>query len=44
MLTFQDVLLLALFMLGFPLGCLAMRQQVRYFFTWLRARRNDSVD
>ena len=33
MLTFQDELLLALFMLGFPLGCLAMRQQVRYFFT-----------
>ena len=44
MLTFQDELLLALFMLGFPLGCLAMRQQVRDFFTWLRSRRKDSVD
>lgn len=44
MFTFQDVLLLVFFMLGFPLGCWGAREYVRYFFTWFRSRRNDFAD
>ena len=44
MLTFQEyfMCICGLFCIG--LGCLAMRQQVRVFFTWFRSRRNDSAD
>ena len=39
--VFHNVLLLVLFVSGVVLGFWSMRENVRYFFSWLRSRRKN---